>query len=948
MNKKNNFSRIPNPYNPYDIKAGRSYYNKGVTSEIKRLFEAQPPQKIVFIQGTEGSGKSSTFDRIQTDPEIMGTYYIPIYVNVNKIISVKNDTILHYLYEHIKKSIEKSGIQLFDDPTKSAVGNVTLKDFYFLFSRLERKLKHNKPLVMLIVDDFDRLFELQDIRDQVKEAILFFKEVTQKKEYIRIILSGRSELGENLKLTGLEIDLNNIFMLKMKNLDTAEFNSAIIEPVKEWISYTPEALDEIRRLTGWNLYCQQLLCYYIVFHLNGEKKSRCGINDVRYAAELTINDAREDFNYFWEKLPVHDKLVCSAIMDENEVKKRGLYYFIEPSSLLNKVFEPEVLNGLLSRLHGYDFIIKVNGRRFDDFPFRIPLYGNWIKKEHPFIKTVIENFSTIANEKEFIELGKIIHELPLDFFPPDRKPIAQFIREWFELKNVLKEAGKISHKEIELPLQIFCKILDLPIKEEHSSHVEFFPIDFRRLNIGSIEEAFFLIQDRNDPEKEDIRHLRDLIMSHVNSTRPCVFFCLRKNEMIEELARKTFLNIIMIENNDLKTILFSSRPLQVFKEILLRRISSSQISPYQTDGPAIATFYGRGSELRKILGSTQRSFAVVGARKIGKSSLLARIKKELEDIGSYSIFIDIESPVNPDHKSFLHRMEVELGRLFNVSYHFEDDIDKFCHTVKTLPTQKRKLILIFDEMDELLEYDREKGFQLIRSFRSLFHEGYCQFIFSGFEVLQNVRRGIDSPFYNFCEEIQLGPLEIKFALDLITEPMANIGIGYENPEDRELIMQYTAQHPNLIQFFCKHLIEKLDEHSDSNRDGHRRRMISKEDIRDLYNFKYDNYVIEDFYMFYTDLDDLEKLTVVLLVEVYPTEEFFSIRTVNSKLMGYGIQLNESRIHKTIQKLVLRFILLDKGKGRYVFALSHFPEMLRDRIEPELRESLVQRILKKEA
>jgi hypothetical protein len=932
------FKKIPNPYNPYDIKTGRTYYNKAVVKEIKEYFESTPPQKIVFVQGSEGSGKSSTFDRLKNDPVILGQQYVPIYIHSNKVMAGKGDSLIAGLYDQLKKSIDAAGIQLFEEPLNSLKPDGSIEDLRNLFLAFERKTKLKKSIILLIFDDFDNIFELEDVETHV-QVFRFFGKLIDEVDFVRFILSGRIDLKDVNRNSEISSCLKDIVLIKMKNLSPREFIETVTRPVDGWVTYTMGALAEIRRITGGNLYCQHLLCSYIILHLNTEQKYNCEVEDVVRAAELTIEDEREDFAYFWENLSVADKLVCAAIMDENVVKKRGLYYFIEQTSLLTKVFEPEALNEALDRLFTYDFIIKIEGRRFDEFPFKIPLYGRWIKKQHPFIDAVVEHFDDIAKDLDFPALGKIVQDIPKELFPPDRQDTVEFIQEWFKLKARLKEHERVGRDVIEVPLKIICRIFELSIEADSHPGMDYFTIDFGKINIGSIQEAFFLIQDRLEPGKDDIQHLRDLILTHVNSTKPCVFFCLKRNDKIDELVQKTFLNIILIENDDLKDILFSSRPLQTLKEILLQQISSSQISPYQTDGPAITTFYGRQRELKKVLGTNNRSFSIVGARKIGKSSLLARIKTEYEEIGVYSILMDLESPANPDHTSFLQRMELELNRLFNTAIHFGDSIEEFTCAMKNLPRGGRRLVIILDEIDGLLLYDKRQDFRLFRTFRSLFQEGCCQFILSGFEVLQNVKRGIDSPFYNFCEEIPLGPLEKKYALDLITEPMANIGISYENPADRELILQYTALHPNLVQFFCKHLIEKMDENDESNR----KRLIRRTDIEDLYNYEFDNYVLDEFYMFYTDLSDLERLMVVLLLESGWVAEDISIKEVNRGLTGYGIILDERRIYKTLQKLVLRFILSDVGKGKYRFALPYFPEMLKFRIEEDLIENLVRRL-----
>lgn len=933
------FKKIPNPYT-YNLRSGRSYFNKTVTEAMKREFEDSPPRKIIFIQGSEGSGKSSTLEHIRNEPEILGEQYIPIYIHAAKVVPAKNEDIMFNLYRQIKKTIDRIGIQVFSDAEQAISTRVNIEDLHRLLTALENKVKPRDSTILMIFDDFDEYFTSPEFEAQIKQIMCFFRRFADRSRHLRIILSGRIDLEELIKDRTLDTCLGNIMTIKMKIFDEKDFTESVTRPVEDFVTYAPTALEAIRGSTGGNLYCQQLLCYYIILHLNTERKTLCSARDVAEAEDVCIQDEREDFKYFWGKLSMDDRLVCSAIMDESVVKQRGDYYFIEQASLLSKVFEPETLNKILQRLVSYDFLTPVDGRRFDDFPFKIPLYGQWIRKSHPFVKTVVEHFDTIAQQRDFQTLGSIAADIPEELFPGDRQQTVRFIREWFRLKIKLKDVGRMNWDEGAVSLKTFCKVLGLPIKTNDHPSMDYLTVDFTKLNIGSIEESIFILQDRQEPEKSDIQHLRDTILIHVNSTRPCLFFSLKMTEKIDELLQKRFLNIIPILSSDLKDILFSSRPLQTLKDILLQRISSSQISPYQTDGPAITTFYGRQRELKKILGTVNRSFSIVGARKIGKSSLLARIKNELEDMGALSIFMDLESPSNPDHKSFLQRMELEMGRLFKMNLDFENDIDNFRRSVKQLPTRGKKIIMILDEIDALLAYDKQLDYPLIKVFRSLFQEGYCQFVLSGFEVLQNVKRDIESPFYNFCEEIRLGPLNPKHARDLIGEPMANIGIGYQNDRDKALIMEYTARHPNLIQFFCKNLIEKLEENAEDTSC----RLISRTDIEDLYNFEYDNYILDDFYMFYMDLDDLEKLIVLLLLEVHPNEPVFSIIQVNRKLRDCGVDLTEGRIHKSILKLVLRFMLEDKGKGNYAFALPHFPEILGNRVAgEELKLGLIKRI-----
>jgi Cdc6-like AAA superfamily ATPase len=933
------FKKIPNPYDPSDFKSGRSYYNKAVVAKLINEFEAAPPTKTIFLQGKVGSGKSSTLNRIRNDSNILGDRYITIYVDINRVIAGSSKSFLSNLYEHLKKSLDMYRFPFFDEQLDALKASVSIEDLRTFFCTLEEQLKSKDSIILLIFDDFDKVFEPENMK-MFFHVFRLIKELSKDKNKLRILLTGSRDIPDSVKLTEPESLMKRILHIRMTILDQLEFDKLIVEPVKNQVTYTSDALQEIRKITGGNLYCQQFLCYYIIRYLNEEKEYTCDKEDVTAAAELMINDKREDFEYFWiKKLNWRWQVVCSALVDEEIVSKRSGFYFIEPSSLLENIFDPRELNDIYHNLNNNDIIHKPDGRRFDEFPFKIPLFGKWINLKHPFLKTVVDNIEDIVAQRDFSRLGKISEKIPKELFPKDKSTAIECLRQWFNIQTVLEEKGGVNHEEIDGFVKVICQILEFSVIEESRPAENYYRIDSEKLGIGRIKEAFFLIQELLEPSQTDIKHLVDTILPHVQPTRPCLFFCFKKNDQLEELEKKTFLNIIFLEGEDLKNFIFSPWPKQILKDILFQRIPSVQISPYQTEGPSTTIFYGRHKELRRILTSVDESFIIVGARRIGKSSLTMRVKDELDDLGIYSFYMDIEYPKDQDYKTFLTRIEQEFKKRFKRNFHFNESLDNFVREIKELDIGNKRLVLILDEIDELLKFDQNNDYELLRAFRMLFHERCCQIILSGFEVLYNSIRDIKSPLYNFGGELKLGPLEEDYALDLITEPMRNIGINYENPEVRHLILGYTSCHPNLLQFFCKQLIEKISERETN------KRTIFKTDIEELFNVDYDKYILNDFYMFYDDLDDLEKLIVLLLAKYESKKNDYSFALINQKLKESWIDLLEGQINKTIQKLVLRFILIDKGQGRYAFALPQFPAMIKKRSGTDLLESLIKRVKK---
>jgi hypothetical protein len=76
---------------------------------------------------------------------------------------------------------------------------------------------------------------------------------------------------------------------------------------------------------------------------------------------------------------------------------------------------------------------------------------------------------------------------------------------------------------------------------------------------------------------------------------------------------------------------------------VIRQLSLTFLSPFTLSGPVpFNRFFGRESELRQIIdGIGSTSFALVGGRRIGKSSILHRLHEyELPLKDFYSLYLD--------------------------------------------------------------------------------------------------------------------------------------------------------------------------------------------------------------------------------------------------------------------------------------------------------------------
>jgi hypothetical protein len=606
---------------------------------------------------------------------------------------------------------------------------------------------------------------------------------------------------------------------------------------------------------------------------------------------------------------------------------------------------------------------------FQDSPFQTPLYGEWIGREHPFVKTVIKNIDEIADKIDLSILIEAIEKEPGNrLFPFNKDNILDTAFKWRGLVEHLARERRPAHRnEIKRFLQSLAALSGVEINDAHNA--DHFIINIKNLDIGILDEAFCLVQDTPVLKKDEILRIENKALelahgSH-NDNKLILFFYFQESQVVKDLGKRPYLNLIPIDHNDIKKIILAENPANAFRKIILSRVSLHKISPYKTEGPAKAIFYGRSHHINQICNSNGKSFAVVGARKIGKTSLLHSIKDSSPPDVAY-IFMSLEmefaAETNPGNNSDANPASVKgyrtflktLGMAIEQQLHkkvklggvlFGKDLSKLPGVIQRLSRETgKRIVFIMDEIDGLILFDKKHSYKLMHLFRNMSQDNCCQFIFAGFKQLYHQKRDIENPMYNFCEEIKLKPLGNDSALDLITKPLESIGIKYKNQVDRDLILEYTGCHPNLLQFYCVQLIEKIEAH-----DAEAQRTILLEDIKEIFGDRYEEYIMDDVYMFKSDLSRINRLILLLLAEEQlkangnGNGKKFFVSEIIDHLSRVGIEASLDEINRKLKNLVMRFILKEMGKDSYTFALSVFPEMLENNIDPAYKEKIIEEI-----
>ncbi len=817
-----------------------------------------------------------------------------------------------------------------------------IKEFLDLIKPVTQK----KVSIIIIVDEFEYMMDEGDDYTQ-KFFLDCFVEIINEANPFKLILAVERQRERKNPPDKLKKFLDKCIPVKVDEfLKEDAIEKLIMKPrgQRAPIDFTKESIDRITFLCGNNLYLQQLICYYIFKYLNHNNKRSCEKCDVDAAVEVLLNDPRPDFQFAWKhKLDLPEKFVVSALADPAYTKQESGYYYLIEDTIIDDILGLKLYE-YLSKLFKENKLYSIKGRRFETYPFRLPLFGMWIKKMYPLLNTV-ELYLEEITSLSLSAVGKILSSCPkISSAHQDKQSnILLLSPKWFTLKTKVR-ADKATKEDFLEFTKLFCTIsfgIDDTLRQREPGYFSF-PIHGRK--IGHFKKAVIFIQEKPYLNSDDCRHIQNNILSYGSQEFETIFFLIafEKNPHIEELLQKDFLRIIYLDEENLKKILSDKRPFDSLRKEIINQSSPYFLSPYHPEGAAITTFFGRIKVQRRILASSSQNCAIVGVRRIGKSSLLQNI---INNLSPNTIPIDLDLSQCKNLDIFIQRIRQRLQEnlkielpLCSTPKHFHSMIQSLA---KPFKEEKKQLLFVFDEIDSIIKFDRKEKYSLLQSFRVLANEGYARFIIAGFAELFRAKRELNSPLYNFGDVIQLGPLSEEAAMALVTEPMKSIGLEYKKPNDAKMIFKYTSCHPSLTQYFCQRLVKTVEKKQNKKYS----RTITKRDIEKVFDDEYKKHIINDIYMLRIgEVPAIQELIVVLLVEKSHETQAFGFENIRNHLRAVDINIADNELTENLQELEIRYILKEENNGIYRFPLEKFPEILRDRyILEDYKNSLLQKL-----
>jgi hypothetical protein len=379
-------------------------------------------------------------------------------------------------------------------------------------------------------------------------------------------------------------------------------------------------------------------------------------------------------------------------------------------------------------------------------------------------------------------------------------------------------------------------------------------------------------------------------------------------------------NLVLIGAEEQKYVVQSRRPSAELLDMISAQVPISYLSPYETRSPVTGSrFFGREHEIARILANPDSNHAILGIRRIGKTSLLREIERILKERESPShvVYLECSDLLSSDDyiREVVRKLNPrELPRLHMQKYvfFFPNFLERMSKALKS------KIIFLLDEVDNLVIMQRG-DWDLFRMLRASSNKGACQYIIAGFREAMHEQYMLDSPFYNFAQEIRLSEFTRQQARQLIVTPMENLRVRIRNEEEVVgRIYQETAGHPNLIQYYCLILLRHLDQTGE--------REISPKNLIDVYSDEgFTSHLLTSFMQ---NTENREKALVYAILTSAEKAGLngFSQGEIDSVLRNDGLLLQQKEIDEACNLLNLAGVIHRKGK-QFFFTSPVFTKVL---------------------
>ncbi|MDR1038315.1 MAG: hypothetical protein LBT40_17610 [Deltaproteobacteria bacterium] len=283
-------------------------------------------------------------------------------------------------------------------------------------------------------------------------------------------------------------------------------------------------------------------------------------------------------------------------------------------------------------------------------------------------------------------------------------------------------------------------------------------------------------------------------------------------EILGRDCRRARICPVVVDSNLADWLASGMGPLERADAFLEAGAAGGWDNPYTPDAAGAVPgemFYGRESDMDELW-NRHGTCLMFGGRQLGKSAMLLQLRRRRHrpDQGDHVLYRSARYASTLDETVSSMLREADLWSADAGSGTLTE------HVQKLLAQQYgkcRRILLLIDESDRLLDAERECGFARLEAYRDLMQSTGRRFkiVLSGTHSVQRFQHYPNSPLKHFGTPLRIGPLDSAEAFGLIERPMRALGIAFETTSLVYKALTLTNYHPSLIQLACHALVRHV-------------------------------------------------------------------------------------------------------------------------------------------
>ena len=310
---------------------------------------------------------------------------------------------------------------------------------------------------------------------------------------------------------------------------------------------------------------------------------------------------------------------------------------------------------------------------------------------------------------------------------------------------------------------------------------------------------------------QTFRMLDDVLSVNFVSDKPIVAISPHGLREFSQFVVAANLSLIDLGVGDLVDILIH-RPA---RDALLKRVipatSLKRLNPYHYKGPIRGNmFVGREEQLAKLTGLSE-SYALVGPRAIGKTSLINRAYEEIRSKGE--VVVRLEFSTAMQETDLLVQIVERLIEGYEAwpGYRSRANIDRVSWLLEdsARKSPNKRIAILVDEADEI----ETRCPRLIPILKRMHNQDRARLVFVGYKQLRKaVYDSRKSDMMNVLTRLPLTRMSFRECGSLVLRPMMELGLEFVDPAGvQEAIHRLSGGAPSRVQMFCRAIVDSLSD-----------------------------------------------------------------------------------------------------------------------------------------